>query len=238
MQPVVIEGSTSVGANSISANILTAGSNTAARRYQRAPFYARGKVVAVISAAGLTMDFDYGSKNVIANTTPRISATMEEPYDILNEDFYLNEGDMMIFRVANTTAGALTITWRIVLTPTDQMLPDCRVTQNFLSVPAGSVSLPLLNGNRYERPPVDCFANFFTSASAVGLTREINVSTENIAPPVAVNPTNRMPMDPLDITAQGVEAPQDQELDLSVSNSTGGALTIFWKLKLQELVRT
>lgn len=238
MQPVVIEGSTSIPANTILPNILTLNTNSAARRYQRAPFNAAGKLVAVASANGLTVDYDYGSKNVVNATTPRVSAVMEEPYDILSDSFFLDEGAMQTLRVSNSTAGALVLTWRIVLTPWLEALPpDTLVTQNFISIPAGTVSLPILTGNRYERPQVDSYVNFFTSSSAIGLTREINVSTENIAPPVAVNPTNRMPMDPLDITAQGVEAPADQELDLAVSNPTGGAISFFWKMKVSQLVR-
>ncbi len=238
MQPVIIEGETSIGAGVNIPNILALTANAASRPYIRSPFAARGKLIAVQSALGLLIDMDYGSKNVVTQSVCRVAATMQDPYDVINENWYPNEGDQLALRVANPTAGALTLRWRIVLFPVDQLLPDSRVYQSQASIAAGTVSQQLLDGTRYERPPAPSYLTVFMSASATGLLRQLQIDTDLISPPAAVNPTNQIPQDPLDTTIEGVEVEEDKLQSLSVSNPTGGALTVFFKQVLTELVRT
>lgn len=236
MQPVIIEDIVSIAANTVNDNVIV--SNPSLRRYLRAPFPARGKLLATQSAAGLVVDFDYGSKNVIASSHPRAIAGLNDPENVLSDEWWCNEGDQLVLRVSNPTGGALSLRWRIELAPVDQLLPDCRViTRGPITVAAGAVDVQLLDGLRYERPPVDCIAEFYLVASATGMTRQINIDTENISPPAAVNPVNLIPREPFDITLRGVEVPADKQMELAVSNPTGGALSAFFKLRLQELVR-
>lgn len=236
MQPVIIEDNISIAANSVNANVIV--SNTSLRRYLRAPFAARGKLLATISAAGLLVDFDYGSKNVVANSAPRVIGILQEPYDILNDSFWVNEGDQLVLKVTNPTAGALSIRYRIVLTPWEEAFPpDCRTMQGSQSIAAGAVDIQLIDGLRYSRPPVDSYLAVLMSGSASGLTRQVFVDTDSIAPPSAVNASNQIPINPLDSTVEGVEVPEDKLIEVSVSNPTGGALTAFWKVLLQETVR-
>lgn len=238
MQPVIIEDAISIAANSINANVIV--SNPSLRRYLRAPFPCKGLLVATNSAAGLTIDFDYGSKNVVANTTLQATTNLEEPQHVLNSDWYANEGDQLVLRASNTTGGALTLRYRIVLMPWDQEFPpDCRTMQQGpISIAAAAVDTQLLAGLRYERPPVDSILEVFMAASAAGLLRQLNVDTDSIAPPSAVVIPNAMPRDPFDRTITGVECPADKLIELSVSNPTVGALSVWWKTKLWETVRT
>lgn len=238
MQPVVIEDNISVAATSVNDNVIV--SNTALRRYLRCPFNCQASLLAVSSASGLRISFDYGSKNVVADSDVRVGTDLQDPLDLLTDDFFPSDGAQLVLRAANTTGGAISLRYRIVLTPieVDQMPPDTRVMQRFQSIPASSLDLQLLQGLRYERAPVDSLMELFMTSSAAGITRQVYIDTESIAPPSAIAPLNRMPQDPFDRHLGGIEVPQDKQIELSVTNLTGGALTVFWKLKLQEQVRT
>lgn len=233
-QPVIIEDSISIAANSVNNNVIV--SNASLRKYLRAPFRARGKLLAVQSAAGLTIDLDAGSKNFVASSNPRVVSAFENPNDIINEQWHVEEGDQLVLRASNNTGGALTLRYRIELHPVDERGPDCRVIQQGpTSIADNTTDSQLLDGLRYERPPMDALLDIFMSASAAGLTRTLDIDTDNIAPPSAVNATNRIPQDPFDMTITGVETPQDKLTSLAVTNRSGGALNVFWKAKWYEL---
>lgn len=238
MQPIIIEDSQSIAANTVVANVIAL--NTSLRRYLRSPFLANGKLLAVVSSGGVLIDMDYGSKNVVSQSAPRVASAMEEPQDVVNEEWYPDEGDQLVLRASNTTGAAITLRYRIVLFPLGDQArpPDCRVMQRDTSIAAGGVDTQLLDGTRYERPPVDSILKVLMSASATGLLRQLYVDTDSIAPPSVVNPTNRMPQDPFDTTIEGVEVPADKLISLSVSNPTAGALSAAWKVKIYEQVRT
>ncbi|MEK6283951.1 MAG: hypothetical protein AABN95_26670 [Acidobacteriota bacterium] len=237
MQPIIIEDSISIAANSVNDNVIV--SNASLRRYLRAPFAAQGKLLAVGSAAGLRISLDYGSKNVVGESDLRVGTDLQEPLDVLSDAWYPNEGDQLVLRCANSTGGALDLRYRIMLTAWDGDLPpDCRVMQRGpISVAAAAVDVQLLDGLRYERAPVDSMMEIFMTASASGLKRQCFVDTESIAPPSAIPPLNRIPQDPFDKNVEGIEVPADKQIELSVSNPTGGAVFVSWKQKLQELVR-
>lgn len=237
MNPVFIEDNFPLPANSNIANVIA--ENDSLRRYLRAPFRAKGKLVAV--ATGIIMvNFDYGSKNVVANSNLRVANTMQEPDDVLNEDFYVNEGDQLVLNAINETAGALNILYRLVLDPWEgEFPPDSRTMQQGpIAVPDGAADQQLLDGTRYERPPVHCFLSTFMTSSATGLLRQLYVDTDSIAPPSDVNPSNRIPLDPFDVSITEVQVPEDKLISLSVSNNSGGALNVFWKTVLKELFRS
>lgn len=241
MSPVIIEDLISIAANSTNPNVIV--SNPSLRRYLRAPFPCEAELIATISAAGLTIDKDYGSKNVISNYIPRIESAaqpMQEGLDTINDTYYPNEGDQMVLRCTNSTGGALSLRYRLVLypRPADERPADKRVTGSTVSIAAGAVDVQLMDGNRYERPPVASMVKFFATASAAGLLRRLEVDTDTIAPPSTIAPANRTPQDPFDLSVAGVEVPEDKQILIPVSNPTGGALTIFWRTELQEQYRT
>lgn len=242
MQPVIIEDRISIAANTTNDNVIV--SNASLRRYLRAPFPAQGKLVAIQSAAGLLISMDYGSKNVVADSQLRVGTDMQEPNDVVNDQWFPREGDQLVLRCSNTTGGALFLSYRIVLFPWDGQsafppLPDARVMQRGpVSIPDNSVDFQLLDGLRYERPPVPSILEVLMTASAAGLTRELYVDTGSIAPASAIPPLNRVPLDPFDKTIEGVEVPEDKLIQLSITNRSGGALSVFWKTILQELMIT
>lgn len=238
MQPVVIEDNISVAAASVNDNVIV--SNSALRRYLRCPFNCQASFLAVSSAVGLRLSFDYGSKNVVADSDVRVGTDLQDPLDLLTDDFYPSEGSQLVLRAANTTGAAISVRYRIVLTPIEVWpLPaDTRVMQRFQSIPASGLDVQLLAGLRYERAPEDAMMELFMTSSATGITRQVYVDTESIAPPSSIAPLNRMPQDPFDRHLSGIEVPKNKQIEISCTNLTAGALTAFWKIKLTELSRT
>jgi len=241
MQPIIIEDNISVAAGDDVSNVIA--SNPSLSRYLRCPFPAAAKLLAVISATGLRIAMDYGSKNVVDLSDVRVGTDLQDPIDVINDEFYPEGGDQLALRAINTTGGALSLRYRIVLAPLEDMgvseiPPDTRVLQRLVSIADGSVDTDVLAGSRYERPKVDSLLKLFGTASAAGLTRQVYVETTNVAPASAIAPLNRMPQDPFDVIAEGIQIPADNKTSILFSNSSGGALTAFWKAKFAELVRT
>jgi len=246
-QPVIIEDTISIAANSVNSNVIV--SNASLRGLLEAPFPANGKLLAVQSAAGLLVDLDYGSKNVVSQAEVRVATFAEDPLDLINDDWYCQAGDQLVLRVSNTTAGALTFRYRIVLTPMfddgewspgtlADLPPDTRVMQRGpISVANGTTDSQLLNGLKYERVNVPSILRVLMSQSAIGMTRQLFIEQDRIAPPSAISISNRIPQDPFDSTIDAVEVPSNALQQLSVTNNSGGALNVFWKTKNKELER-
>jgi len=245
-QPIIIEDTISIAANSINNNVIA--SNSALRGLLEAPFPARGTLLAVQSAAGLLIDMGYGSNNVVVDSAVRVANFAEDPIDVVNNEWYCGEGDQLVLRAVNTTGGALTLRYRIVLTPAVddswtpgtpvELPPDVVVMQQGpTSVAAGAADIQLLDGLKYERINVPSYLRVLMTESAIGLTRQLYIDQDRIAPPSSVSIANRIPQDPFDSTILGVEVPANALQQLQISNPTGGALNVFWKTKNQKPVR-
>lgn len=237
MQPVIIEDNISVAAASVNDNIIV--SNPSLRRYLRAPFRCKGKIFAVVSVFGCRISFDYGSKNVVADSDVRVTTELQDPLDLLSDEFYMEEGSQLVLRASNTTAGAVLVRYRIVLTPWEgELQPDCRVMQRTTNIGANGLDVQLLQGLRYERPPVDSLLDVLMTASTTGITRQVFIDTENISPPSAISTLNRIPQDPFDRQLDNIEVPADKQIEISITNVNATAQNVHWKIKLQELVRS
>jgi hypothetical protein len=90
----------------------------------------------------------------------------------------------------------------------------------------------VLAGQRYERAPTNCYGALYITGSAIGLTAELNVGGISITPPTGVNIQNRYPVVPDDILVDGWEVVNGKLIQLTVANTTGGALTVFWRVEL------
>lgn len=246
MQPVIIEDTIAIAANAINNNVIV--SNPALRGLLEAPFPCQGALLAVQSAAGLFIDMGYGSKNVVTDSAPRVATFAEDPIDVINNEWYADAGDQLVLRVVNTTGGALTLRYRIILTPLVddawtpgtpvQLPPDTVVMQQGpVVVLAGAADVQLLDGLKYERINVPSYLRVLMTQSAIGMTRELYIDQDRIAPPSSISIANRIPQDPFDSTILGVEVPPNALQQLQVSNPTGGNLNVFWKTKNQQLVR-
>jgi len=243
MQPIVIQDAIAIAANSVNNNVIA--SNTSLKTLQRLGFPAKLSLALVQSATGLQVDFDIGASNVVASSNGRVSAsTPETPLDVVNDECYGNEGDMLTLKAANTTGAPITLRYIIIAEPMAepgqlvQLPPNTLVmVQGPTNVPNNTVDQQLLDGLKYERAPVDSILDVFMTQSAAGCFRSIYIDAERIAPPSTISLANRIPQDPFDVTSRGIEVPKDQEIQLSFTNQSGGALNVFWKTKLTQLVR-
>jgi len=246
MQPVIIEDTISIAATSTNENVIV--SNASLRGLLQTPYPCRIRLLAVQSVTGLRLDFDHGSKNTVKSSEVRVATFAEDPLDIINDAHYAQEGEQLVLRAVNTTVGAITLRYRIVLEPmvdddwtpgtAVDLPPDTRVMQRGpISIAAASVDVQLLDGLAYERLDVPSVLRVLMSQSAIGLLRQLYIEQDRIAPPSSIAISNRIPQDPFDTTIEGVEVPENALQQLQVSNPTGGALNVFWKTKNQEMIR-
>lgn len=240
MQPIVIQDSISVAANTVNENVIA--SNNSLRALLRLPTgFWRISLAFTQSALGMLADFNIGARNVVSSTAPRVDAgAPQSPLDVINSDCYGEEGDILTLRVTNTTGGALVIKYQIVAEQIDaaDVQGDSRViAQGPITVNASVTDQQLLDGLRYERAPNDSILNIFMTSSAAGLTRQVYIDMDRVAPSSAISIANRMPQDPFDVTVSGIQVPKDSLIQIPISNPTAGALSVFYKIVLKELSR-
>jgi len=243
MQPIIIEDAISIAANSTQENAIAA--NNALKALQRLPFAAKMVFAATQSANGLQFQLDVGSSNVVYASNSRAIATSPEmPLDIVNGNFYGQYGDLIVLRIVNTTGAAITLRYRIIAEPVGEPsvameLPpnDIVQQQGPTSIAAAANDIQLLSGTRYERAVVDSIMDLFMTMSNTGLVRQVYVDTERVSPSTTYSILNRIPQDPFDQTVSGIQVPEDKEIQISVSNPTGGAINNFYKMVLRQLVR-
>lgn len=244
MQPVVIQDSITIALGSTNYNVIV--SNESLRPLQRLPFPAKITLAMVASAADLQVSLDCGSDNLVSDSNGRIStSTPELPLDVVNDEAYGEEGDLLVLKAVNPTGANIELRYMIIAQPLANsgevvnLPPNTRVMQQGpIAVNTGTTDLQLLDGLRYERARVDSIMTVLMTQSAAGITREIYIDSERIAPPSTISLANRIPQEPFDLTITGVECPADKLIQLTVSNQSGNNRNVFWKQKLQELVRT
>lgn len=93
------------------------------------------------------------------------------------------------------------------------------------SIPANSRNENVLAGRRFERMPFDGFVTILSTGSAAGLEEELNIGGASASPLTAVNANNRSPVVPDDLRVEDVPASMGQLVQLTVNNTTAGALT-------------
>lgn len=247
MQPIIIEDTLSVSASSTIENALA--ENNTFRGVMMAPFPARLRLLAVQSAAGLRIDCLHGAKAYVQSSEVRVATFPEDPLDVINEEAFTEEGEVQTIRIVNTTVGALTFRYRLMMIPlvdeswmpgqAVQLPPDSLVTQRGpVSVANGENDLNLLDGLPQERVPTPSILRVLMTQSAAGITRQLYIDQDRIAPRSVISIANRIPQDPFDSTVDGVEVPPNAQQQLLVTNASGGALNAFWKVINQQLIRT
>jgi len=233
MQPIVIEDSIAIAAATVIDNVIN--SNSSLIQYLRVPFNCRGAFAGVISATGIRVDVSIGTRNAISDSDLRVGTDLQVPLDVVNDAFFGEAGQTIIVRASNTTGGSLTLKYKLILVPFAGALPSNIVVMQRgpVTVANNSLDLSLLSGLRYERAPRNCVATFLMTSSAAGMTKKVNIDMEQVAPPSAVSPLNRVPQDPFDTILEGVEVPYDKLIQLLVTNTSGGSLNAFFRVKLQ-----
>lgn len=108
------------------------------------------------------------------------------------------------------------------------------VMQSSASIAANTTNENVLSGQRFERAPGPSIGGLYVCGSASGLTAELNVGGRSVTPPTSVNTQNRFPVVPDDSLAMDWEAYQGELIQVRIVNTTAGALTIFWRVELEE----
>jgi hypothetical protein len=107
----VIQGSVSVAANAVNDNIITGS------QFEYLPYNAKVDFGLVGSAAGLLIDV-YSGQDIVAES---FAPPTTNRFPVNPDDFTLTDvaagGERIKVRVRNTTGGALTVFWSIIITP-------------------------------------------------------------------------------------------------------------------------
>jgi len=110
------------------------------------------------------------------------------------------------------------------------------VMQGATAVAANTTNENVLNAQRYERCPFELAeGGLYVAGSAAGLTAELNVGGRSVTPPTTVNAQNRLPVVPDDSLIEDWEAGEGELIQLRVVNTTAGALTINWRVELEDV---
>ena len=103
------------------------------------------------------------------------------------------------------------------------------------SIGANATTDNVLTGQRFERSPINGWINLFSTGSAAGLREELNVGGRAASGGrMPVNSQNRSPVVPDDLRIDEVAVYQGELIQLTVANTTAGALTYRARLEIQE----
>lgn len=234
MTPVTIQDDISIAANTVVENVIA--SNTGAQRYIRAPYDSIGMLLIAQSASGLRFELVVDGDTVMDSSDANVSTVLNIPDNMVLSQFFCRVGGQMVLRVSNTTAGALSARYRITLREGQAAEFPGRMRTTIrgpISVAANAV-VQLLTGLRFERPLRDTLLQVIATASAAGLLLEVFVNGQSVAPALPVKSSNRVPIVPYDVLIDDVEVAMDSLIELRVTNTTGGALSLFWETILQD----
>jgi len=109
-----------------------------------------------------------------------------------------------------------------------------RVLQDSQSV-AANTTVNVLAGKRYENLGNDSLISFFQAASAAGLRAELFCGNRAVLEQGNVSAANRIPQLE-DLIIQDFPGYNGEKLQLNVTNTTGGALTYFYRFDFDDSV--
>jgi len=106
--------------------------------------------------------------------------------------------------------------------------------QNSQSIGATSEVANVISGSQYEFLPFPAMVEFGIVASATGLIVNVTVGTEVLLFEAQPSLANRFPIYPDDFNLNAV-CPAGSRIVVKVRNTTGGALTVFYALKITRI---
>lgn len=101
------------------------------------------------------------------------------------------------------------------------------------SVAANATTDNVFQGKRFERSPVNGYVTYYSTGSATGLQDELNIGGRSITPRNPVNTQNRLPVVPDDLIVSGVPVARGELIQVTVANTTAGALTHNGRIEIQ-----
>lgn len=104
------------------------------------------------------------------------------------------------------------------------------------SIAANTVVQNVFSGERFERLPFDAVIDLAITGSATGLVYELNIGGRSVNPRTPTGTANRSPLVPDDVKVSDVEGFQGELVQLTVENTSAGALTVFARVIMEEAV--
>lgn len=89
-------------------------------------------------------------------------------------------------------------------------------------------------GQRFERLPWDALVDLAVTGSATGLVWELNIGGRSASARVPAGAANRNPVIPDDIKISNADGFIGELVQMTVANTTAGALTIFARAIMEE----
>jgi len=103
--------------------------------------------------------------------------------------------------------------------------------QSSVSVAANAVNDNVLSGSQWEFLPYDALVEFGLVASATGLILDVYSGQDTVCESMAPSIQNRFPVFPDDFNLNDVAA-GGERLKIRARNTTGGALTLFFGVRI------
>lgn len=105
------------------------------------------------------------------------------------------------------------------------------VIQSSVSVAANATNDNVIAGSQFEFLPYNAFLEFGLNASATGLVADVYSGQDTVAEAFALSTANRFPVYPDDYPLNDVAA-AGERVKVRIRNTTGGALTCFYSVKI------
>lgn len=105
------------------------------------------------------------------------------------------------------------------------------VIQNSISIAANATNENIITGSQFEYLPGNALVEFGLVGSAAGLLADVYSGADIVAESFALSSANRFPLYPDDFPLNDVAAAGDR-LKIRVRNTTGGALTAFYSVRI------
>lgn len=105
------------------------------------------------------------------------------------------------------------------------------VIQNSVSVAANSTNDNVIAGSQFEFLPYNALLEFGLVGSATGLLADVYSGQDTVAESFALSTANRFPIYPDDYPLNDVAA-GGERVKVRIRNTTGGALTAFYSVKI------
>lgn len=103
---------------------------------------------------------------------------------------------------------------------------------------AANTTLNVLAGKRYENLGSDTLASLYAAGSALGLRVEFFSGNRAVVESSAISAANRLPQLE-DSMIEGFPGYAGEKLQMNVINTTGGAITFFYRLDFDDdVIRT
>jgi hypothetical protein len=109
------------------------------------------------------------------------------------------------------------------------------VFQDSYSVAANEPGYDILQNKRFRILDRHAFLTLYATGSALGVQLEMYVGKNNVMEKSAISAANRIPQT-YDMLVNEIEGLANQQMQLVASNTTASAVTVFWRIDIDDNV--